>query len=111
MGIKIYRKMKKPNKLIEVAMPVKEISAESDRDKYIRSGHISTLHYWPARRPLPACRAVVFASIVPDPLDEQCPPAFLEAVDLLLGKKGPLPGDPYKPYEDIPHTLVVDPME
>lgn len=92
-------------------MPVKEISAESVRDKSIRHGHISTFHIWWARRPLPACRAVVFASIVPDPLDEHCPPAFREAVDLLLGKNGSLPGDPYKPYEDIPHTLIVDPME
>ena len=103
--------MKKPLKLIEVAMPVKEISAESVRDKSIRHGHISTLHLWWARRPLPACRAVVFASIVPDPLDEHCPPAFREAVDLLLSKNGSLPGDPYRPYKDIPHTLIVDPME
>jgi adenine-specific DNA methylase len=33
-------------KLIEVAMPIKEISAESVRDKSIRHGHISTLHLW-----------------------------------------------------------------
>jgi len=56
-------------KLIEVALPIKEISAESVRDKSIRHGHISTLHLWWARRPLPVCRAVVFASLVPDPLD------------------------------------------
>lgn len=48
--------------LIEVAMPVREVSAESVRDKSIRHGHISTLHLWWARRPLPVCRAVVFAS-------------------------------------------------
>lgn len=103
--------MTKPKKLIEVAMPVKEISAESVRDKSIRHGHISTLHLWWARRPLPVCRAVVFASLVPDPLDENCPEQFKEAVDLLLGKDNDLPGDPYKPYEDIPHTAVVDKME
>src|SRR5690625_3818183 len=111
MAIEINGRMKKPKKLIEVAMPVKEISAESVRDKSIRHGHISTLHLWWARRPLPACRAVVFASLVPDPLDEHCPPAFREAVDLLLGKKGPMPGDPYKPYDDIPHTRTIDTME
>lgn len=97
-------------KLIEVAMPVKEISAESVRDKSIRHGHISTLHLWWARRPLPVCRAVVFASVVPDPLDENCPKAFKEAIELLLGKDKN-PGDPYKPYEDIPYTSVKDPME
>ena len=40
----------KAKKLIEVAMPIKEISAESVRDKSIRHGHISTLHLWWARR-------------------------------------------------------------
>lgn len=59
----------KAKKLIEVALPIKEISAESVRDKTIHHGHISTLHPWWARRPLPVCRAIVFASLVPDPLD------------------------------------------
>ena len=62
----------KAKRLIEVALPIKEISAESVRDKSIRHGHISTLHLWWARRPLPVCRAIVFASLVPDPLDEKC---------------------------------------
>lgn len=97
-------------KLIEVAMPIKEISAESVRDKSIRHGHISTLHLWWARRPLPVCRAVVFASLVPDPLDENCPKSFRDSVDIMLGKSNN-PGDPYKPYTDIPHTAVIDPME
>jgi adenine-specific DNA methylase len=101
--------MKQAKKLIEVAMPIKEISAESVRDKSIRHGHISTLHLWWARRPLPVCRAVVFASLVPDPLDEDCPPAFRDAVTLLLGRQDGM--DPYKPYDDIPYTAVADPME
>lgn len=95
----------KAKKLIEVAMPIKEISAESVRDKSIRHGHISTLHLWWARRPLPVCRAVVFASLVPDPLDEHCPQAFKDAVDDLLKS------DVYKPYDDIPYTTVVDKMD
>jgi putative DNA methylase len=102
--------MPKPKKLIEVAMPIKEISAESVRDKSIRHGHISTLHLWWARRPLPVCRAVVFASLVPDPEDPNCPQAFKDAIKLLLGKKNN-PGDPYKTYSDIPWTSVYDPME
>ncbi|MFN8305908.1 MAG: DUF1156 domain-containing protein [Ferruginibacter sp.] len=97
-------------KLIEVAMPIKEISAESVRDKSIRHGHISTLHLWWARRPLPVCRAVVFASLVPDPLDEHCPPAFKDAVQILLGKENNT-GDPYKPYDDIPYTAAIDKMD
>jgi len=102
--------MLKPKKLIEVAMPIKEISAESVRDKSIRHGHISTLHLWWARRPLPVCRAVVFASLVPDPNDENCPQAFKDAVKILLGEANN-PGDPYAPYTDIPWTSVYDPME
>lgn len=102
--------MTKPKKLIEVAMPIKEISAESVRDKSIRHGHISTLHLWWARRPLPVCRAVVFASLVPDPSDENCPPEFIDTVEILLGAKNNL-GDPYKPYEDIPYTTIADPMQ
>jgi adenine-specific DNA methylase len=101
--------MNKPKKLIEVAMPIKEISAESVRDKSIRHGHISTLHLWWARRPLPVCRAVVFASLVPDPEDTNCPQSFKDAVELLLGKNAN-PGDPYTTYSDIPWTSVFDPM-
>ena len=57
-----YRK-----KLIEVDLPLDEINAESAREKSIRHGHPSTLHLWWARRPLAACRAVIFASLVDDP--------------------------------------------
>lgn len=102
--------MTTPKKLIEVAMPIKEISAESVRDKSIRQGHISTLHLWWARRPLPVCRAVVFASLVPDPNDPNCPQAFKDAVELLLGKNINS-RDPYATYSDIPWTSAFDPME
>ena len=54
-------------KLIEVAMPLEAISASSAREKSIRHGHPSTLHLWWARRPLAACRAVLFAQLVDDP--------------------------------------------
>src|SRR5438067_2060750 len=54
-------------KLIEVALPLDAINKASAREKSIRHGHPSTLHLWWARRPLAACRAVLFASIVDDP--------------------------------------------
>ena len=54
-------------KLIEVALPLDAINRESAREKAIRHGHPSTLHLWWARRPLAACRAVLFASLVDDP--------------------------------------------
>jgi putative DNA methylase len=54
-------------KLIEVALPLEAINRESAREKSIRHGHPSTLHLWWARRPLAACRAILFASYVDDP--------------------------------------------
>ena len=54
-------------KLIEVALPLAAINAASGREKSIRHGHPSTLHLWWARRPLAACRAVLFAQLVDDP--------------------------------------------
>ena len=68
-------------KLIEVAIPLEAINAASAREKSIRHGHPSTLHLWWARRPLAACRAVLFAQLVDDPSShpEKFPTA--EAVD------------------------------
>ena len=71
-------------RLIEVALPLKEVSEHSAREKSIRHGHISTLHLWWARRPLAACRAVVFASLIPDPDDPECPESFRSLVNDLL---------------------------
>jgi len=65
-----YRK-----KLIEVALPLKAINEASAKEKSIRHGHPSTLHLWWARRPLAACRAVLFASLVDDPDSD---PAYLK---------------------------------
>lgn len=68
-----------PKRLIEVDLPIRRISAHARREKSIRHGHISTLHIWWARRPLAACRAVICASLWPDPADPLCPPAFIAA--------------------------------
>lgn len=57
----------KRKKLIEVSLPLEAINAASAREKSIRHGHPSTLHLWWARRPLAACRAVLFAQLVDDP--------------------------------------------
>jgi putative DNA methylase len=54
-------------KLIEVAIPLEAINEASAREKSIRHGHPATLHLWWARRPLAACRAVLFAQLVDDP--------------------------------------------
>ena len=75
---KLNNFMKK--KLIEVSLPLEAINVASAREKSIRHGHPSTLHLWWARRPLAACRAVLFASLVDDPssLPEQFPTEELQ---------------------------------
>lgn len=57
-------------RLIEESFPLKEVSEHSKHEKNVRHGHISTLHIWPARRPLAACRAAIIAALMPDPGDE-----------------------------------------
>ncbi len=54
-------------RLIEVAFPLKQSSLDSVHEKNVRHGHISTLHIWPARRPLAAVRAALLATLLPDP--------------------------------------------
>ncbi len=54
-------------RLIEFAFPLKQTSLDSVHEKNVRHGHISTLHIWPARRPLAACRAALIATLLPDP--------------------------------------------
>jgi putative DNA methylase len=54
-------------KLIEVALPLEAINRESARENYIYKGNPSSIHKWWAQRPLAACRAMLFASLVDDP--------------------------------------------
>jgi adenine-specific DNA methylase len=104
-------------RLIEVALPIRELSAESVRDKNIHHAHISHLHIWWARRPLAASRAVVFASLVPDPDDARCPEAFKKMVEQFLRTQIPATlqqycrrrqtvrdDDPYRPYHGMKDT-------
>ena len=55
------------SRLIEHAFPLQQTSIDSVHEKNVRHGHISTLHIWPARRPLAACRAALIATLLPDP--------------------------------------------
>ena len=76
--------IKYPKRLIEVDLPIKRISAHARREKSIRHGHICTLHIWWARRPLAACRAVICASLWPDPADDLCPDEFRKTARELM---------------------------
>jgi putative DNA methylase len=75
---------KDPKRLIEVDLPIRRISAHARREKSIRHGHISTLHIWWARRPLAACRAVICASLWPDPADPLCPQSFRDRASRVI---------------------------
>jgi len=70
-------------RLIEVAFPLKQASIDSMHEKNVRHGHISTLHIWPARRPLAASRAALIATLLPDPGDDI---ARLRILEKLGGK-------------------------
>ena len=58
-------------KLVEETLPLRQISFESAREKSIRSNHINTLHIWWARKPLIASRAVILASLLNNPRNEE----------------------------------------
>ena len=71
-------------RLAEVDFPIAIVSKHSAREKSIRHGHPSTLHLWWARRPLAACRAMLLALLLPDPVDRHCPDDFKEKARKLL---------------------------
>ena len=57
------------SRLAESTLPLTQISLDSVHEKSVRHGHLSTLHIWPARRPLAASRAMILATLLPDPGD------------------------------------------
>ena len=65
-------------RLIEVDLPIKRISAHARREKSIRHGHILLIAYMVGASPSAACRAVICASLWPDPADPFCPQKFRE---------------------------------
>ena len=103
-----------PRRLIEEAFPLKKVSEDSKKEKSpsikkvfkdskhqrkVRREHISTLHFWPARRPLAASRAVTIATLLPDPAD--APEKMKEEYTRLAGS--PLP-DKQRDY--LCNTLI-----
>lgn len=77
---------KECKRLAEVDFPIAVVSKHAAKEKSIRYGHPSTLHLWWARRPLAACRSMLMALLLPDPVDKRCPVEFNKEARRLLSR-------------------------
>ena len=77
-------KIQYPKRLVEVDLPIKQLSIHAKREKDMRRGHVPLMHIWPATRPAAACRALICAALWYDPNDPNCPSSFKEKVKILL---------------------------
>ena len=66
------------HRIADGAFPLRQVSIDSVHEKNVRHGHISTLHIWPARRPLAASRAVLLATLLKDVRTDQARRKILE---------------------------------
>ena len=76
-------------RLIEAIFPLRQTSIDSVHEKNVRHGHISTLHIWPARRPLAASRAVLLATLLRDPGQPAARRALLDRIAGRLTREAP----------------------
>lgn len=95
---------KECKRLAEVDFPIAVVSRHSAREKSIRHGHPSTLHLWWARRPLAACRAMLMALLLPDPVDPHCPAEFKRRARNLLPRV--VVGEPGPSDQDLRKALL-----
>src|SRR5512132_2128653 len=95
---------KECKRLAEVDFPIAVVSKHSAKEKSVRHGHPSTLHLWWARRPLAACRAMLMALLLPDPVDAQCPEGFKADARALL--RAPLSGPRGQSDQDLRQALL-----
>ena len=54
-------------RLIEDYLPLDELNAIASKEKKHPKHPVALVHYWPARRPMTASRAVIYAALVPAP--------------------------------------------
>ncbi len=78
-------------KLIEVALPLEDISRAARADKAVKTGTIRNLHKWFAPMPLPAWRAILFAALVDDPEDDDHRVYLLGLIKRLVENGASLP--------------------
>jgi putative DNA methylase len=78
-------------KLIEVALPLDEINAACKADKDRKTGTLRNIHKWFAPMPLPAWRALLFAALVDDPVDDNRRVYLLDLIKRLVGSGADVP--------------------
>ena len=78
-------------KLIEAAIPLDAINKACNEDKQRKTGTIRNLHKWFAPMPLPAWRALLFATLVNDPDDEHERDELLRLIEALVENGAELP--------------------
>jgi putative DNA methylase len=57
-------------RLIEDFLPVDALNVIASKEKKHPKHPVALIHYWPARRPITACRAAIYATLVPRPENE-----------------------------------------
>ena len=75
-----------PRRLIEVDLPIAAVSDHARDGRSVHHGHITAIHIWWARKPLPSCRAAALAASLIDPLDAACPESFKTRARDVLGQ-------------------------
>lgn len=75
-----------PRRLIEVDFPIASVSECARDGRSVHHGHITAIHIWWARKPLPSCRAAALAASLIDPLDPACPKAYKSIAREVLGQ-------------------------
>ena len=63
--------MEDDRRLIEDYLPLDAINAIASKEKRHPKRYVELVHYWPARRPITACRAAIYAALVGAPETEQ----------------------------------------
>jgi len=54
-------------RLIESYLPLDSLNTTASKEKLHPKHYVTLVHYWPARRPITACRAMIYATFVPEP--------------------------------------------
>ena len=63
--------MTSDRRLIEDYLPLDALNATASREKLHPRRYVELVHYWPARRPITACRAAIYAALAPAPVTDE----------------------------------------